>query len=78
MSGSAEKVLAEAMKLTAEERARIAAELIASVDGEPDADASRAWAAEIDRRVQRVREQGATGEEWRTVHERIADRLRSK
>ncbi len=78
MNEQAEKVLTEAMKLTARERARVAAELIASVDGEPDADAEGAWAAEIDRRVHRIKSEGPKGEDWQVVHDRIAGRLRSK
>lgn len=78
MSELADKVLTDAMKLPTEERARVAAELIASFDGEPDADAGLAWAAEIDRRVQRIREDGPKGDDWQVVHDRIAARLRSK
>ncbi len=78
MSELADKLLTEAMKLTVQERARVAAELIASVDGEPDADAEIAWAKEIDRRVQRVETEGPKGEDWQTVHDRLAARLRSR
>jgi hypothetical protein len=78
MSELADKLLAEAVKLTAQERARVAAELIASVDDEPDADADVARAQEIDVRVQRIETQGPKGEDWQTVHDRIAARLRSK
>ncbi len=78
MSELADKLIAEAMKLPTQERARVAAELIASVDGEPDADADVAWAREIDLRVQRIKTEGPKGEDWQTVHDRIAARLRSK
>ena len=78
MSEQADKLLAEAMKLTVQERARVAADLIASVDGEPDADSEIAWAREIDRRVQRIETEGPKGDDWQTVHDRIAARLRSK
>jgi putative addiction module component (TIGR02574 family) len=43
-------VLSEILRLPAEERARLALELIRSLDGEPDADAATAWDAEIERR----------------------------
>ena len=43
-------ILADILRLPAEERARLALELIRSLDGEPDADAARAWDAEIERR----------------------------
>ncbi len=78
MSEQAEKLLNEALKLSTSERARVAAELMASIDGEADADAEAAWASEIDRRVQRVEAEGPTGDDWREVHARIASRLRSK
>jgi putative addiction module component (TIGR02574 family) len=78
MSEQAAKLLSEALKLPTAERARLAAELIASVDGEPDPDAETAWAAEIDRRVQQVQSAGPKGDDWQEVHARIAARLRSK
>jgi putative addiction module component (TIGR02574 family) len=43
-------ILADILRLPAEERARLALELIRSLDGEPDADAAQAWDAEIERR----------------------------
>ena len=43
-------VLADILRLPAEERARLAPELIRSLDGEPDADAAQAWDFEIERR----------------------------
>ena len=47
---AASDVLSEILRLPAEERARLALELIRSLDGEPDADAAAAWDAEIERR----------------------------
>ena len=78
MSDQADRLLNEALKLTASERAHVAAELLASVDGEADADAEAAWAAEIDRRVRQIEADGPKGNDWHTVHARIAARLRSK
>jgi len=48
MSGRAQKVLGEALDRTDEERAEVALELVASVDGPRDADAEDAWVAEIE------------------------------
>ena len=42
MSGRAQKVLGEALDLTDEERAEVALELVASLDGPKDADAEGA------------------------------------
>ncbi len=47
---AATDVLNEILRLPAEERARLALELIRSLDGEGDADATAAWDAEIERR----------------------------
>jgi putative addiction module component (TIGR02574 family) len=44
------EMLADMLKLPAEERARLALELIRSLDGEPEPGAAEAWDAEIDRR----------------------------
>lgn len=43
-------MLAEMLRLPIEERAKLALELLRSLDGEPDPDASAAWDAEIERR----------------------------
>jgi putative addiction module component (TIGR02574 family) len=47
-------ILADILRLPAEERARLALELIRSLDGESDADAVQAWDAEIQRRGDEV------------------------
>jgi len=47
-------ILADILRLPAEERARLALELIRSLDGEADADAVQAWDAEIQRRGDEV------------------------
>jgi len=76
MTDRVSDVLEQAMKLSTEERALLAAELLASVDGEPDADAANAWAAEIDARIARVKASGPTGDDWAVVRERVAQSLR--
>jgi putative addiction module component (TIGR02574 family) len=47
-------LLADVLHLPPEERARLALELIRSLDGEPDAGAAQAWEAEIERRSAEV------------------------
>jgi putative addiction module component (TIGR02574 family) len=47
----ARKLLEEAMELSPSDRAELAADLLASLDGEPDDDAEAAWAAELTRRA---------------------------
>lgn len=51
---AATRLLDEALQLPSDERARLALELIRSLDDEPDADAEELWAAEIDRRSAEV------------------------
>ena len=55
MSKTGRKMLDEALQLELSERAELAAELLASLDGEPDEDVEAAWAAEIKRRAERAR-----------------------
>ncbi len=66
MSARLDELLKEALRLTVEERARLAAELLASVDGEPDADADAAWATEIERRARRALAGESKGADWDT------------
>jgi putative addiction module component (TIGR02574 family) len=78
MPDSTAKLLAEALRLPIQERARLAAELIASVDGEPDADAEAAWAAEITRRAERARAGTSKGNDWEIVRQRLKDSIQPK
>lgn len=43
-------ILSDILRLPPEERARLALELIRSLDGEPEPGTAQAWEAEIDRR----------------------------
>lgn len=43
-------MLSEALRLPVDERAKLALELLRSLDGEPEPDAAEAWDAEIERR----------------------------
>jgi len=62
--------LAEALELPPDERARIAAELIESLDyAEENVEA--AWAAEIERRVALVESGELESTDWRTVLDRV-------
>ena len=54
MSNTAEDVLTNALSLTAEERAKVAASLIESLDEQVDDGADEAWAAEIQRRLDEI------------------------
>jgi putative addiction module component (TIGR02574 family) len=66
----AARVLEEAMALDPDERARIAHELITSLDLE-DADATIAWGEEIRKRVDEIEAGTAELEDWETVRARL-------
>ena len=71
MSKARSNILTNALRLTTAERAELAAELLASLDGEPEDDVEAAWAAEIERRVERIRSGQAKGRPWSEVRERL-------
>ena len=51
MTKATETVLAEALRLDVKARAELATELLASLDGPADPDATTAWATEIEDRL---------------------------
>jgi putative addiction module component (TIGR02574 family) len=77
MTTRSRELLEAALRLSAKERAELAVELVASVDGEADSDAQAAWAAEIVRRVRRTRDGTARTTDWPTLRKRIRRRLES-
>ena len=76
MSGRAQKLLGEALDLTDEERAEVALELVASLDGPKDADSEDAWIVEIERRARRVLADSDGGEDWSVARAEIESKLR--
>jgi len=75
MSKTAQKVLHEALRLELSDRAELAAELLASLDGEPDEDVEAAWAAEIERRAARARSGEDVGRPWAEARDAAKDAL---
>ena len=75
MSKTGQKVLEDALRLELPERAELAAELLASLDGEPDENVEAAWAAEIERRAARARSGEDPGKPWAEVRDRVRDAL---
>ena len=66
------------MTLPVEERADVAAELLASLDETPAQNAAEveaAWAHEIERRARRVMTGESVGEPWEDVRARVVRRL---
>jgi len=75
MSKTGQEVLHEALQLDLSERAELAAELLASLDGEPDEDVEAAWAAEAGRRAARARSGQDVGKPWAEVRDQIRNAL---
>ncbi len=78
MSSRAQELLREALTLPIEERADVAAELLASLDEAPPddpAEVEAAWAHEIERRARRVMSGESAGEAWEDVRARVIRRL---
>ena len=81
MSPRAQELLREAMALPVNERADLAAELLASLDdatAEDPAEVEGAWAAEIERRARRVMTGETAGIPWEDVRRRAEAELRRK
>lgn len=75
MSRTTQRVLDEALRLDLSDRAELAAELLASLDGGPDQDAEAAWAAEIERRADRARSGADAGRPWAEIRDAAKDAL---
>ena len=74
-------MLREALALPVDERANVAAELLASLDAdsaEDPAAVEAAWAAEIERRAQQVMSGESPGIPWEDVRARAEDQLRNR
>ena len=68
MTDATNRVLRQALELEPDERAVLAAELLASLDESED-EVQRAWAAEIERRSMNASIE--RGEDWRVVLDEI-------
>jgi len=70
MSDDARQVLESALQLHVEDRARIAAELLASLE-EREEGVAEAWAAEIERRAADAVTDPDDEEDWRAAFEEV-------
>ena len=71
MSRQATEVYEAAQKLSLRERAELVSRLLADIDGDPDHDAEALWAAELERRAQRVHAGEGVFEDWDIVRKRL-------
>jgi len=67
-------LLTQALRLPRRERARIAEELLSSLE-ETEEEVAAAWAAELDRRSREAAEGRVPLEDWQTVRTRIMNEL---
>jgi putative addiction module component (TIGR02574 family) len=75
MTRAARNLLTQALSLPEQDRADLAAEILASLDGPADVDWNEAWAAELDRRIKAANDRGTPLPEWSAVRARILDRI---
>lgn len=81
MPSRAQELLRDALALPLDERADVAAELLASLDdaaAEHPADVEAAWAVEIERRTRRVMAGESAGVPWEDVRRRAEAELRRR
>ena len=71
MTHQAEAVLAEALRLSEEERGEIAAILFDTLENESEEDVEKAWADEIARRIEDVRSGKEKPIPWEEVRKRL-------
>jgi putative addiction module component (TIGR02574 family) len=77
MTKNADRLLEEALQLTPSERAKIAAELLSSLDDQ-DVDVKAAWAAEIARRAADAEQDPDDEEDWRTALDEVRREVLSR
>jgi hypothetical protein len=75
MTKSAQQLLRDVLGLPEQDRVRIATEVLASLDGQPDGDWEAAWLAELDQRQRAAAARGERATEWAEVRSRILARL---
>ena len=75
VTNAARKLIDDALALPSHDRARVAAALLASLDDSADPDATSVWAAEIERRAERVLSGESRGAPWDEVRARLLERL---
>jgi putative addiction module component (TIGR02574 family) len=69
------EVFDQALALPPDERARLAHDILASLDGPADEGTSEAWVREIERRVREVKEGSVELIDWKDTRARILKRL---
>ena len=71
MTQKSQVVLEEALKLSPNERAEVAEQLIASLEEAPDTDVEQAWQEEVQRRFQQIEQGEVKTIPWEEVQRRL-------
>jgi putative addiction module component (TIGR02574 family) len=71
---SAEKLLARVLKLPREERARLALDVLSSLE-ESDDEVASVWASELERRAAEVEDGSAETFDWEDVEQEVLSEL---
>ena len=71
MTEKSQVVLEDALKLTTNERAEVAEQLIASLDEASDTDVEQAWQEEVQRRLQQIERGEVKTIPWEVVQRRL-------
>ena len=74
---STDRLLAEALRLPRDERARVAEELLSSLE-EPDEEVAAAWARELERRSREIEEGQVQTVAWETARQQILKELEQR
>ena len=74
---STDELLAEALRLSRAERARVAEELLSSLE-EPDEEVAAAWARELEKRSREVAEGRVQTVDWETARTQILKELEQR
>jgi putative addiction module component (TIGR02574 family) len=78
MAADPAKVISSALALPPRDRAKLAHELLVSLDTSNDADAADAWVSELETRAREVRSGAVAAVDWETVRARLVDRWRHR
>ena len=72
------RLLREALRLSAQDRAALAEALLASLDEDVDDDAEAAWRSEVERRIAELDSGSVSSIPWHAVRQRLFERARSR
>jgi putative addiction module component (TIGR02574 family) len=75
MIAQSHRLLSDALLLPEKERAELASQIIASLDGPPDPDAEGLWTEEIARRIRDFERDPSRAEDWSVVKARLQQKL---